>query len=95
MLQKGISFPEAVLNCRTYGIDLPRNDDHRSRAEERQCALYEALSLAERFFSGGTVPAPGGKPARDNLEKRGNGPSINRNTPWLGSRGLGQSEALS
>jgi DNA primase len=52
MKQKGISFPEAVTElAERYGIDLPQINRTEARAaKSTKTALYQAITLAEKFF---------------------------------------------
>lgn len=72
MLQKGISFPEAVAElAERYGIELPQADYGRSRAgKQTKAGLYQAVALAQKFFED-ELSAASGKRARDYLARRG------------------------
>ncbi|MEW6262932.1 MAG: DNA primase [Thermodesulfobacteriota bacterium] len=72
MLQKGISFPEAVAElAETYGLELPRSDGGRSRREKGwKTALYQTVALARQFFMD-ELNSDAGRPARGYLTQRG------------------------
>ena len=77
MLQKGISFPEAVSElAERYGIDLPRVDAERiSRDKSIKTALYKTVALAQTFFAD-ELFSPSGVKAREYLFDRGIGADI-------------------
>jgi len=72
MRQKGVSFPEAVLElAERYGIDVPRLDPPQARAKEStKAALYQAVALARQFFEE-ELWAESGRKAREYLTGRG------------------------
>ena len=74
MLQKGISFPEAVAElAERHGIELPRIDSGRIREQKgRKISLYKAVDLARDFFRE-ELAGPGGRTAREYLDRRGLG----------------------
>ena len=71
MLQKGVSFPEAVSElAERNGIDLPRNSESGSpRSGESKSELYRVVDLARRFFQE-ELHGPGGGVARAYLKSR-------------------------
>jgi DNA primase len=72
MMQKGISFPEAVTElAERYGIDLPRvNAERISRDKSIKAALYKTVALAQAYFSE-ELFSPNGTTAREYLFGRG------------------------
>ncbi|MEW5725223.1 MAG: CHC2 zinc finger domain-containing protein, partial [Thermodesulfobacteriota bacterium] len=79
MLQKGVSFPEAVRElAERYGVDLPRLESGRGRRDkgEKQ-AVYEAVGLAQKFFEDELMEPSGGE-ARAYLGRRGLGSEVVR-----------------
>jgi DNA primase len=77
MLQKGVSFPEAVSELADkYGIELPKVEPGVYRQRQHQkVSLYRVNELAQKFFEE-ELNAEGGRVARAYLEKRGLRPDI-------------------
>ncbi|MBW2623045.1 MAG: DNA primase, partial [Deltaproteobacteria bacterium] len=71
MLQKGVSFPEAVAElAERYGIDLPRRSEGGpQKPGESKQEIYRAIDLARKFFED-ELHGPGGVETRAYLKSR-------------------------
>ncbi len=80
MMQKGISFPEAVIELAgRYGIDLPRPEPGQNyRPGPSKTGLYKAVALAQKFYEDELQAEPSGRTAREYLAHRGLKPDLIR-----------------
>ncbi len=79
MLQKGISFPEAVAElAERYGIELPRVEAGQIKAQQKtKGGLYKVVALAQKFFED-ELWSQSGRQARAYLAGRGLGEDLIR-----------------
>ncbi|MBW2092490.1 MAG: DNA primase, partial [Deltaproteobacteria bacterium] len=72
MLQKGLSFPEAVTElAEQYSIDLPKDRGTGvKQTGQTKTELYQAIALAQQFFED-NLQGKGGEDARAYLAGRG------------------------
>ncbi len=72
MLQKGVSFPEAVIElAERYSIDLPQISGGGPRGTgQTKTEIYRAVALAQQFFEN-ELRGPKGQNARNYLAGRG------------------------
>ncbi|MBW1709465.1 MAG: DNA primase [Deltaproteobacteria bacterium] len=72
MLQKGVSFPEAVTElAERFAIDLPRvSGAGAKQTGQTKTELYQAVALSQKFFEN-ELQEPHGENAREYLAGRG------------------------
>jgi DNA primase len=71
MLTEGLSFPDAVARlAEDAGVAMPKASARGAADEDERARLYAALEAAARFFEA-SLAGPGGREARDYLERRG------------------------
>jgi DNA primase len=75
---QGLQFMDAIKELAGMaGMEVPAPDPQMARRAEQRASLIDVTEAAQRFFVQ-SLAAPGGKIARDYLERRGFGPAICR-----------------
>jgi DNA primase len=76
--QQGLQFMDAIKELAGMaGMEVPAPDPVQAKRAEARASLIDVTEAAQRFFVE-SLAAPGGKPARDYLERRGFSPAIMR-----------------
>jgi DNA primase len=74
----GLQFMDAVKELAAEaGMEVPAPDPQMARRAEQRASLIDVTEAAQAFFVQ-SLAGPGGKPARDYLERRGFSPAIAR-----------------
>ncbi|WP_324075614.1 MAG: DNA primase [Erythrobacter sp.] len=76
--QQGLQFMDAIKELAGMaGMDVPAPDPVQAKRAEQRASLIDVTEAAQRFFVE-SLAAPGGKVARDYLERRGFAPAVMR-----------------
>lgn len=76
--QQGLPFMDAVKELAAMaGMEVPAPDPVQAKKAEQRASLIDVTEAAQRFFIE-SLAAPGGKAARDYLQRRGFSPAIMR-----------------
>ncbi|MFN9633545.1 MAG: DNA primase [Erythrobacteraceae bacterium] len=74
----GLQFMDAIKElAASAGMDIPAPDPQMAKRAEARASLIDVTETAQRFFVE-SLTAPGGKVARDYLERRGFAPAVCR-----------------
>jgi DNA primase len=74
----GLQFMDAIKElAASAGMDIPAPDPQMAKRAEARASLIDVTETAQRFFVE-NLTAPGGKVARDYLERRGFAPAVCR-----------------
>ena len=74
--QQGLQFMDAIKELAGMaGMEVPTPDPQMAKRAEQRASLIDVTEAAQRFFVE-SLGAPGGKAARDYLERRGFSPQI-------------------